>query len=305
MRILLFGKTGQVGSALVPLLRDRGRLTALDREGSEGVSGDLSDPSAVAAAIRSLNPDLVVNGAAYTAVDRAEEEQEVAHKINAEAPGAMAEACRETGASLVHYSTDYVFSGNGSQPWREDDPVQPVNAYGQTKLAGEEAIRQSGCRYLIFRTSWVYAANGQNFLRTMLRLATERDALSVVDDQWGAPTGASLIAGVTVRMVELLNRKPGTAGLYHLAPAGETTWYRYACHAIERARNGGWPVRVDPEKITAVGSEAFPTAARRPLNSRLDCRKLERALGEPMPDWRKGVDEVVDQLVRNQPGEQT
>lgn len=297
MRILLFGKYGQVGSALAPVLAARGEVIALGRESLDGLSGDLSEPQRIEETIGRVAPDVVINAAAYTAVDRAEEETALAHTINAEAPTAMARACRESRALLVHYSTDYVFGGEGVRPWREDDPVAPVNAYGRTKWAGEEGIMASGCRHLIFRTSWVYSVGGHNFLKTMLRLSSERDKLQVVDDQWGAPTGATLIAETTAKAMDLAGANPELQGIYHLVPAGETTWYRYACYAIERARNQGWPVIVAPDNIVPVVTEAFPTPAKRPLNSRLDCHRLEQALGTRMPDWREGVAAVVDEIV--------
>lgn len=296
MRILLFGKNGQVGSALVPVLATRGELIALGRESLDGLSGDLSEPQRIAETIRRVAPDVIINAAAYTAVDRAEEETALAHRINAEAPTAMARACRESGALLVQYSTDYVFGGEGARPWREEDPVAPINAYGRAKLAGEEGVIASGCRHLIFRTSWVYSASGHNFLKTMLRLSAERDKLQVIDDQWGVPTGATLIAETTVKAIDVGDVNSAMHGIYHLAPAGETTWYRYACYVIERARNLGWPVIVAPDDIVPVGTEAFPTPAKRPLNSRLDCHRLEQSLGTRMPDWREGVAAVVDEI---------
>lgn len=299
MKMLLFGRTGQVGAALVPLLSSLGDLTSLGREGADGLAGDLGNPGDVADTVRRVAPSVVVNAAAYTAVDRAEEERELAYRINAEAPSALADACHKVGALLVHYSTDYVFNGEGERAWREDDPVDPINEYGRTKLAGEEAIRDSGCCHLIFRTSWVYAPHGHNFLNTILRLASERDSLNVVNDQWGVPTHARLVARATGRMLEFVRVDPSVSGTYHVAPAGETTWYRYARHAIETARDLGWPMRVEAEDIRPVGSTSFPTPAKRPQNSRLDCGKLERTLDERMPDWRQGVDSAVAVIVGN------
>jgi len=297
MKILLFGKSGQVGSALLPVLSSFSDLAAIGRDRAGGISGDFEQPVSVADAVLAGSPDVVVNAAAYTAVDRAEEEADLAHTINAEAPIALAHACRERKALLVHYSTDYIFSGAGTRPWHEDDPADPINVYGRTKFAGEEGIRQSGCQYLIFRTSWVYSAKGHNFLRTMLRLSTERDELNIVDDQWGVPTDTGLIATVTGRMIRAVQRATVVGGVYHLTPRGETTWYRYACHAIARARALGWPVRVPQDEIRPVGTDAFPTLARRPLNSRLDCHKLELVMKEKMPDWRDGVDAVLDTII--------
>lgn len=295
-RILLFGRNGQVGWELQRALAPLGELVALDRRGREGLSGDLGEPEAVAGTVTALAPDVVVNAAAYTAVDRAESEPETARRINAEAPGAIARACAATGALLVHYSTDYVFHGRGERPWREDDAPAPLNAYGRTKLAGEEAIRESGCRHLILRTSWVFAARGRNFLRTMLRLAAERDALQVVDDQLGAPTGAELIADVTAHALRAVVADRHLCGTYHLAAAGETTWWGYARHAIAHARAAGWPVRVGDTAIEAVPTEAFPTAATRPRNSRLDTRRLEAAFGLRLPPWQAGVERAVTEM---------
>src|SRR5690606_12928705 len=210
--------------------------------------------------------------------------------INAVTPGIIAKVAAGLGSWLVHYSTDYVFDGQGTTPWREDDPTAPLNEYGRTKLAGEENIRESGCRHLIFRTSWVYAARGGNFAKTMLKLAQERDALQVINDQHGAPTGADLLADVTAHALRSALARPELAGTYHVAPRGETTWHGYATHVIEHARSLGIPIKVTPEAIHAVPTSAFPTPARRPANSRLRTRKLEQAFGLRMPEWQQGVD---------------
>ncbi|PWG61463.1 dTDP-4-dehydrorhamnose reductase [Sediminicurvatus halobius] len=296
-RLLLLGPNGQVGWELRRALAPLGELIALDRDGRDGLHGDLGTPGKLAQTVHTLKPDAVVNAAAYTAVDRAEQEADTARQINAHGPQALAEACRETGSLLVHYSTDYVFDGSGTAPWREGDPTDPLNLYGKTKLAGETAIRAASCRHLIFRTSWVYAARGRNFLRTMLRLAAERDALQVVDDQHGAPTGAELIADVTAQALHATLRNSTLDGTYHLTARGQTTWHGYARHLITEAREAGYPIRVTDDAITPVPSEAFPTPAARPRNSRLDVSELERAFGLRMPPWEAGVERVVSELV--------
>jgi dTDP-4-dehydrorhamnose reductase len=300
VNILLFGAGGQVGRALRRALAPLGTVTALTRADREPeVWGDLAEPEGVSRTIRRLRPDVVVNAAAYTAVDRAEEERALAFRVNAEAVEAIARACADVGAWLVHYSTDYVFDGSGASPRREGDPVDPLNAYGESKLAGEQALARGLDRHLIFRTSWVYAATGANFLRTMLRLAGERDALQVVDDQIGAPTGADLIADVTAHALRSVvpADAQGQAGIYHLVARGETSWHDYARRVIERARAGGRPIAVSADAIRPVPTTAFPTPARRPLNSRLAVDRIERAFGLRMPAWTEGVDAVVDELV--------
>lgn len=293
MRVVLLGSHGQVGWELRRALAPLGDVFALGRE----QGADLRWPDELAATVHRVAPDIIVNAAAYTAVDQAESEPELAHTINAEAPAVLARQARELGAWLVHYSTDYVFDGGGERPWRESDRTGPINVYGRTKLAGEEAIRQSGCAHLIFRTSWVYAAHGKNFIRTMLRLAAARDTLQVIDDQHGAPTGAELIADTTAHALPVIIANPGLAGLYHLAADGETTWHGYACSVIAQARHAGWPVNVADAHIAAVATDAFPLKAPRPENSRLDCRRLEEAFGLKMPSWRCGVDRVVAELL--------
>ena len=226
MRILLLGKNGQVGWELQRSLAPLGELTALDRHGADGLCGDLGNPEGIAATVRAVQPQLIVNAAAYTAVDQAESEPELARRINAAAPAVLAREAAAGGALLVHYSTDYVFDGSGERPWREDDATAPLSVYGQTKLEAEQAILASGCAHLILRTSWVYAARGGNFAKTMLRLAQERERLTVIDDQWGAPTGAELIADVSAHAIAQTRQQPGKAGIYHLAPAGETPWFQ-------------------------------------------------------------------------------
>lgn len=312
MRIVLLGRNGQVGWELQRALAPLGNVIALDRHGvaasRDGVlnaagdwCGDLAQPARLVETVQALKPAVVVNAAAYTAVDRAESEPELARTINAEAPGRLAALCAERGAWLVHYSTDYVFDGTGTTPWRETDPTGPLSVYGRTKLEGENAIHASGCRHLILRTSWVHAARGANFARTMLRLASEREELKVVDDQVGAPTGADLLADVTAHALRAVMRDAALGGTYHSAARGEASWFGYARFVIERARALGRPVKVAPDAIRPVPSSAYPVAARRPHNSRLDCGKLESAFGLTMPDWEFGVRRLVDELVTTQP----
>ncbi|ABI57658.1 dTDP-4-dehydrorhamnose reductase [Alkalilimnicola ehrlichii MLHE-1] len=296
MRTLLFGPNGQVGWELRRSLAPLGELIPLGRHEWQGLRGDLTDKDAIAHAIRSLRPDLIVNAAAYTAVDQAESEPEQARLINATAPGVMAELAREQQALFIHYSTDYVFDGSGDRPWHEDDPTAPLNVYGQTKREGEEAVRAADGHHLIFRTAWVYAARGHNFIRTMIRLACQRDTLQVINDQHGAPTGAELIADVTAHAARTASTRPDLRGTYHLTAAGETTWHGYARFVIEQARAGGAPVRVAPEAIEAVATDAFPTVARRPHNSRLDGHKLETTFGLKRPDWRSGVARALQEM---------
>ena len=223
MNILLLGKNGQLGWELQRSLAPLGRVTALDRHGADGLCGDLADLDGLAATVRAVEPQVIVNAAAYTAVDRAESEPDQAARINAQAPAVLARAAAASGALLVHYGTDYVFDGSGQTPWQEDDATGPLNAYGRTKRAGEQAIVQAGCAHLILRTSWVYAARGGNFAKTMLKLAQERDALKVIDDQIGAPTGADLLADVAAHALRQLAQQPALSGTYHVAAAGHTS----------------------------------------------------------------------------------
>jgi len=300
MKILLFGKNGQLGTELQSTLPPLGQLIALDRAGADGMSGDLAEPAAVAKTVRAIRPDAVVNAAAYTQVDKAETEPAQSYAVNASAPAALAIACRDIGALFVHYSTDYVFSGKGSKPWTEDDVTEPLNEYGRGKLAGEVAIRESGCRYLVFRTSWVYSCTGKNFLKTMLKLAAERDEIRVVDDQRGAPTSAGLVAELTAAALRRREGPDDLSGIYHLAAQGETTWFGFATAIIDCARQAGWPVRVPRGGIVPVSSREFPSAAKRPGNSRLSCRKLEAALGTAIPGWQAAIPAVVDCVMKSE-----
>jgi dTDP-4-dehydrorhamnose reductase len=297
VRILLLGKNGQVGWELQRSLAVLGDVTALDFDTPGPWRADFTDPNALAPMIRALRPDAIVNAAAHTAVDKAESEPELARTINATAPGVIAREAAALGATLVHYSTDYVFDGSGDRPRTEDAPTAPLSVYGRTKLEGEEAIRASGCRHLILRTSWVYAARGGNFARTMLRLAAERDALNVIDDQIGAPTGADLLADVSAHALRAVQRQPELAGTYHCVAAGETNWFEYARFVVEWARANGHPVKVMPDAIRPVPTTAYPTPARRPLNSRLDTTRLRAAFGLHLPEWQVGVQRMLAEVL--------
>lgn len=288
MKILLLGKNGQVGWELQRSLAPLGQVLALDSK-SLDYCGDLSDLQGLAATVRRFAPDVIVNAAAYTAVDKAESEPDQALRVNAEAPAVLAAEALKLNALLVHYSTDYVFAGDGETPWQESDPVGPLSVYGATKLAGERAIQSSGCSHLIFRTSWVYAARGNNFAKTMLRLARERDSLNVIDDQFGTPTGADLLADVTAHAIRATRQQPHLGGVYHLAPAGETTWYRYARFVLEQAHAAGVQLQVSPASVGAIATAAYPTPAKRPANSRLNTQKLQSAFSLHLPEWQDGV----------------
>jgi len=300
MKLLLLGRNGQVGWELQRSLAPLGELIALDRQddaGGQGLCGDLSRLDELARTVRALRPDVIVNAAAHTAVDKAESEPEQARLLNALAPQVLAREAAQTGALLVHYSTDYVFDGSGSAARTETEATAPLSVYGGSKLEGEQLIQASGCRHLIFRTSWVYAPRGGNFAKTMLRLAQEREALSVIDDQWGAPTGADLIADVTAHAIRQLQRQPGDQGLYHLVAGGETTWHAYASHVIARARelapDRPWKV----QRIAAVPTSAFPTPAQRPHNSRLNTDRLQQTFGLRLPHWQAGVDRMLQEII--------
>jgi dTDP-4-dehydrorhamnose reductase len=305
MKILLLGKNGQVGQALQRTLAPLGELVALDRNpSSDGLCGDLGQPECLAATIRQLRPDVIVNAAAYTAVDKAESEPEQARLINAHAPGVLAREAEALGAWLIHYSTDYVFNGSGTEPWQETDATAPLNVYGQTKLEGELRVQAACTRHLIFRTSWVYAAQGSNFAKTMLKLAQERERLTVINDQWGAPTGAELIASVTAAAIQKVTAKDSLqasqdplAGIYHLVAAGETNWHAYASHVISQAKSLRPDMPWAVQDIAPVPSTAFVTAAQRPHNSRLNTHKLQAAFGICLPDWQQGVDSMLAEVL--------
>lgn len=278
MRILLTGPTGQVGSALLDTLPALGEVVPLDRS-----ELDLASPDSIRGAVRRLRPQLIVNAAAYTAVDQAETEEALAHRVNAEGPAVLAEEAAKLGALLVHFSTDYVFDGEKPSPYLETDATNPLNAYGRSKLAGERAIQASGCRHLILRTSWVYSPAGKNFMQAMLRLAREGKPLRVVDDQRGAPTSSGMIALATAEAIAKLRDQ---GGLYHMAAAGSTTWYGFACAIFQHAG-------LNPE-VTPIASRDYPTPARRPRNSVLDGWRLA-AHGIALPDWENGLRQMLRQ----------
>jgi len=294
--ILLLGKNGQVGWELQRSLAPLGEVIALDTKSVE-FCGDLSKIDSLRATIRALKPRVIINAAAYTAVDKAESEPNLANLINTDAVAAIAEEARAAGSLLVHYSTDYVYPGVGDAPWREDDKTAPVNIYGQSKRAGELAIEQVGGAYLIFRTSWVYAKRGNNFLKTMLKLALEKEALSIINDQFGAPTGAELIADTTAHAICIALKSRDACGIYHLAARGVTNWYEYARLVFEIAREH--QILLTVQQINPVATSDWPTPARRPLNSRLDLDKIERRFGLTMPDWKVGVRRVLDELLED------
>ena len=296
MKFLLFGKGGQVGWELQRSLAPLGELIALDVD-SRQPCGDFTRLDDIAHTVRAIAPDVIVNAAAYTAVDKAESEPEQVRTINALAPGILARESRKLGSWLIHYSTDYVFDGSGSKPWVETDPTGPCSVYGSTKLEGEEAIRASGCHHLIFRTSWVYAARGGNFAKTMLRLAQECERLTVIDDQIGAPTGADLLADVTAHAIRTALQQPELSGLYHLVAGGETSWHGYACFVLNLARQAGIELKVDAENVIPVPTSAFPLPARRPLNSRLDARNLQATFDVHLPLWQTGVARMLTEIL--------
>ncbi len=295
MNILLLGKNGQVGWELQRALAPLGEVVALDRRSSP--AADLSQPDSLAALVQSVRPDVIVNAAAHTAVDKAESEPDLARAVNTTAPAALAREAAARGAGLVHYSTDYVFDGSGTAPWTENAPVAPLSVYGHSKADGEAAIRLSGCKHLIFRTSWVYAARGGNFAKTMLRLARERDRLTVISDQFGAPTGADLLADVAAHAVRVARQRPEVSGTYHAVAAGETTWHGYASHVIEHARAAGQAIQVPQGAIDPVPTSAFPTPARRPANSRLDTTRLRQTFDLTLPPWQQGVDRMLAEVL--------
>ena len=296
MKILLLGCNGQVGWELQRALAPLGEVVALDFDSPGPLRADFSQPDALPALIDAVAPQLIVNAAAHTAVDKAESEPDLARTLNAVAPGVVARAAAARGAWLLHYSTDYIFDGSGSAPRTEEAPTGPLSVYGRTKLEGEELIRASGCRHLILRTSWVYAARGGNFAKTMLRLAAEREAMQVIDDQVGAPTGADLLADISAHTLRAALAQPALAGTYHCVAGGQTNWFDYARFVIEWARDNGQPVKVAPDAIAPVPTSVFPTPARRPLNSRLDTTKLRQAFGLELPHWQAGVGRMLREL---------
>jgi dTDP-4-dehydrorhamnose reductase len=294
MKILLFGKNGQVGWELQRSLAPLGELVALDADSRE-LCGNFTDSEGLVRTIRAVMPDVIVNAAAHTAVDKAESEPELARTINAFAPAVLAQEAKRANAWLIHYSTDYVFDGSGDGPRKETDAASPLNIYGTTKLEGEQLISQTGCLHLIFRTSWVYGTRGGNFAKTMLKLAQEHDSLTVVNDQIGAPTGADLLADITAHAIRVM--RPECSGLYHLTAAGETSWHGYASFVIDFARRAGIPLKVTPDAIRSVPSSAFPLPAKRPLNSRLNTEKLQSTFGLTLPVWQNGVSRLLVEML--------
>jgi len=293
-KILLIGKDGQVGWELQRSLATLGHLHAINSQDC-----NLKDTQKLRKIIVDFKPDFIVNAAAYTAVDKAESDVETAHAVNVIAPGVMAEEAYKSGAWLVHYSTDYVFDGTKEDAYREDDLASPLSVYGDTKLKGEQVIQYSGCKHLIFRTSWVFASRGNNFAKTMLRLAKERDQLKVVGDQHGAPTSAELIADVTALAIQRLQleRTEGFDGVYHLVAAGETTWHAYAQYVISYAHKMGVSLQCSAENVIAIPSSDYPVPAKRPMNSKLDTAKLRNAFAITLPEWQYHVARMLDEIL--------
>lgn len=290
-RVVILGAAGQLGVELVKLLRPQVDLFAFSRR-----ELDLTDDDALRAAILPIQPHSIVNAAAYTAVDRAESEAALARAVNAHAPQTLAQLALRLNAWLLHFSTDYVFDGSGQTPWKETDAPHPLNVYGQTKLEGEQAIEATGCRHLIFRTSWVYAAHGSNFLYTMLRLASERPRLSIVDDQIGAPTTAGELARGVLSVLSQLNqdsdaRQPVESGIYHMTCGGSTTWFNFA-----RAIFAGFTGTISAPELLPISTEQYPTPAARPRYSVLNCEKLEERLGIRLAAWEDGLAQVIAEV---------
>ncbi len=293
MNILLFGKSGQVGWELQRALAPLGQVTALDFNSTD-YCGDFTNPEGIAETVRQLKPDVIVNAAAHTAVDKAESEPELAYLLNAQSVEAIAREAQLLGAWVVHYSTDYVFPGDGETPWKETDATGPLNVYGETKLAGEQALQQHCDKHLIFRTSWVYAGKGNNFAKTMLNLAKSRETLSIISDQFGAPTGAELLADCTAHAIRTAQTKPEVAGLYHLVASGITTWADYAQLVFDQARAAGIELAV--QEVKKVPTSAYPTPARRPNNSRLSTEKFQTTFDLQLPHWQLGVERMLAEL---------
>ena len=298
MKILLLGKNGQVGWELQRSLAPLGKLLALDAKSSD-YCGDLANLAGLADTLQSFAPEVIVNAAAYTAVDKAESDAAQAMRVNAEAVAVLADQAQKAGSLLVHYSTDYVFAGTGLKPWSETDATAPLNQYGKSKLAGEQEIIKSGCQHLIFRTSWVYASRGNNFAKTILRLASERESLNVINDQIGAPTGADLLADVTAHAIRETLLNPKLSGLYHLAAQGETSWYQYACFVLEQAQLAGKNLKVIASKVGTTTTNAYPTPAQRPANSRLCTDKVEHTFSLSLPAWQTGVSRMLTEVLEN------
>ena len=298
-KILLFGKGGQVGWELQRSLAPLGEVVAVDFDSTD-FCGDFTNLAGLAETIRQVKPNIIVNAAAHTAVYKAESEPDLARTINALAPGVIAAESQKLGAWLVHYSTDYVFDGSGNQAWKETDTPAPLSVYGQTKLEGERAVAANCAKHLIFRTSWVFAARGGNFAKTMLRLAKERDSLNVIDDQIGAPTGADLLADITALALQRVQMQPlqhELAGLYHLVASGSTSWHGYAALVIEQARKACVDIKTPQNAIHKIATQAYPTSARRPFNSKLDTSKLQTTFNLHLPPWQQGVTRMLTEIL--------
>ena len=303
-KILLFGKGGQVGWELQRSLVPLGEVVGLDFDSTD-YCGNFTNLAGLADTVRAIKPDVIVNAGAHTAVDKGETEPDLVRTINALAPGALATAAANIGAWLVHYSTDYVFDGSGSKPWLETDTPAPLSVYGHTKLEGEQLIQASGCQHLIFRTSWVYAARGGNFAKTMIRLAQERHTLKVVDDQIGAPTSAELLADVTAHAIRQVLAQPAATasdlkGVYHLVASGQTSWFEYVKEVLAIVHNAKYDIKIIANLIEPVPSSVFPTAAQRPLNSRLDTAKLQSTFNLTLPHWKPGVARMLTEFLETQ-----
>ena len=299
MKILLLGRNGQLGWELQRSLAPLGEVIALASRTQDNPNqwcGDLTDLEGLRQTVRAVAPDLVVNAAAYTAVDKAQTEPDKANAVNALAPALLAEETLRLGAWLAHYSTDYVFDGSGETPWRESDSCAPLSVYGASKRQGELEIARNP-KHLILRTSWVYAARGSNFAKTMLRLGAEREELRVIDDQIGAPTGAELLADASAQALRQAMAQPALAGLYHCAAAGQTSWHGYAQFVLQEAHRLGMPLKVSPERVLPIKSAQYPVAAPRPLNSRLDCRRFGEIFSIHLPFWQLGVRRILQEIV--------
>ena len=302
MKTLLFGRGGQVGWELQRSLSVLGEVIALDFDAAQnpqGLCGSFSDLAGLAETVRAVQPDVIVNAAAHTAVDKAESEPDFARSLNALAPAVLAAEALKLNAWLVHYSTDYVFNGSGSAPWQETDATGPLSVYGVTKLEGEQAVATNP-KHLTLRTSWVYAARGGNFAKTMLRLANERESLTVIDDQFGAPTSAELLADVTAHAIRAAIVKPELAGLYHCVAGGETNWHGYAKFVLQTAQALGHSLKAGPEQVAPTSTASYPTPAQRPLNSRLNTTKLREAFGLTLPHWQTGVARMLTEITGKQ-----
>ena len=296
MKILLLGKNGQVGWELQRSLAPLGEVISLDRNGLNQWCGDLSKPDQIYQTILEIAPNVVVNASAYTAVDLAETEQDMANLINHVAVGKIAEACVHLKALLVHYSTDYVFDGEGTSLFNEADALKPLNIYGKTKALGEQAIQNTQCNYLIFRTSWVFAQKGKNFLKTMLALSQQREELSIINDQIGAPTSAELIADVSAHAIVQTLRDQTKIGTYHLVASGQTSWFEYANYIFEQAKNLGMNLAI--QQVNPIQTIVYPTPAKRPHNSRLNNQKIQQAFQIYLPDWKVHVQRIVIEVLQ-------